>query len=165
MDKSIMDPVALPAHDQPVLVSGAGFAGLATAWWLHRLGYRVVIVEAAGNLRRGGTPVDIEGETIDVLTRMGLIEAVLAKALPPRRLEFKDENDITLAGIDAGEDPTTRTRYEVHRDDLLDIFATALPDDVEIVFGRSIEQLDEGRRRVSDAQRWKLPKLCVGVRL
>ena len=31
-----------------------------------------------------------EGETIDILTRMGLADAVRAKALPPRRFEFKD---------------------------------------------------------------------------
>jgi len=148
MIESIIYPAILPTHGQPVLVSGAGFAGLATAWWLNQLGHHVVIVEAAKALRRGGTPVDIEGETIDVLTRMGLIKAVRAKALPPRAMEFKDENDVTLAAIDA-EDPATQTRYEIHRDDLLDILAGALPDDVELLFGRSVEQLAAGPNGVS----------------
>jgi 2-polyprenyl-6-methoxyphenol hydroxylase-like FAD-dependent oxidoreductase len=66
-----------------VLVSGASFAGLATAYWMHRLGYRVTVIEVASGLRKGGTPVDIEGETIGVLTSMGMIDAVRAKALPP----------------------------------------------------------------------------------
>jgi 2-polyprenyl-6-methoxyphenol hydroxylase-like FAD-dependent oxidoreductase len=54
----------------PVLISGASFAGLATAFWMTRLGYGVTIVEAASGLRRGGTPVDIEGETVAILDRM-----------------------------------------------------------------------------------------------
>jgi 2-polyprenyl-6-methoxyphenol hydroxylase-like FAD-dependent oxidoreductase len=65
-----------------VLVSGASFAGMATAYWLNRLGYRVTVIELADGLRRGGTPVDIEGETIGILQRMGMLDAVRAKALP-----------------------------------------------------------------------------------
>ena len=104
MSPSITSPDMLRASDQHVLVSGAGFAGLATAYWLDTLGYRVTIVESAAALRRGGTPVDIEGETIDVLTRMRLIEAVRAKALPPRSLEFKDKYDVTLSAMEADGD-------------------------------------------------------------
>jgi 2-polyprenyl-6-methoxyphenol hydroxylase-like FAD-dependent oxidoreductase len=65
-----------------VLVSGASFAGLATAYWMNRLGYRVTVIDVASGLRKGGTPVDIEGETIGILARMGMIDAVRAKALP-----------------------------------------------------------------------------------
>jgi 2-polyprenyl-6-methoxyphenol hydroxylase-like FAD-dependent oxidoreductase len=54
-----------------VLVSGASFAGLVTAYWMNRLGYRVTVIEVASGLRKGGTPVDIEGETIGILARMG----------------------------------------------------------------------------------------------
>ena len=91
---------------QAVLVSGASFAGLATAFWLTRLGSRVTVVEIANELRRGGTPVDIEGETIATLTRMGLIEAVRARALPPRAFAFKDADNVTLAAVGAGSPPT-----------------------------------------------------------
>src|SRR5215468_5846855 len=84
----------------PLLVSGASFAGLATAYWLNRLGYRVTVVEISPGLRRGGTPVDIEGDTIDILQRMGMFDAVRAKVLPPRAFEFKDAQDRTLGGFD-----------------------------------------------------------------
>ncbi len=132
-----------------VLVSGASFAGLATAYWLNRLGYRVTIVEVAKELRRGGTPVDIEGETIDILARMGLVDAVRAKALPHRRFAFKDVDDITLGTVGAGSDQASSERYEIHRDDLLDILFGAVADDVELQFGRSIDRLEEGRDAVS----------------
>ncbi len=132
-----------------VLVSGASFAGLATAFWLNRLGHRVTVVEVSKGLRRGGTPVDIEGETIDILTRMGLADAVRAKALPPRRFKFKDADDMTLGTVGAGGDQASQERYEIHRDDLLDILFGAVAGDVELLFGRSIDRLEEGQGAVS----------------
>jgi 2-polyprenyl-6-methoxyphenol hydroxylase-like FAD-dependent oxidoreductase len=129
----------------PILVSGASFAGLATAYWLNRLGYRVTIVEVASGLRKGGTPVDIEGETVRILERMGLFDAVRAKALPPRAFQFKDAQDRTLGGfgLDTPPDAPPRDRFEIHRDDLLDILFGAIDGKVEILFGRSIKALEE----------------------
>ena len=137
------------ASSTSVLVSGASFAGLATAYWLHRLGHRVTIVEVAKGLRRGGTPVDIEGETIDILARMGLADAVRAKALPPRHFAFKDAGDATLGTVGAGGEPALHERYEIHRDDLLDILFGAVADDVELQFGRSINRLEDGQDAMS----------------
>ncbi len=144
--------VTASTHEQlPVLVSGGSFSGLSTAFWMARLGYRVTIIEAAGGLRRGGTPVDIEGETIDILTRMGMIEAVRAKALPARDFEFKDEDDATLGGLAAASRPDDQNgaRYEIHRDDLLDILFLAVDGSVELLFERSITGLIDGPDSVS----------------
>lgn len=135
----------------PVLISGASFAGLATAYWLVRLGYRVTVVELAAGLRKGGTPVDIEGETIEVLSRMGMFDAVRAKALPPRAFEFKDADDRTLGGFEAASGPggPPRDRFEIHRDDLLEILFTGVEDKVEILFGLSIKLLEDGPEGVA----------------
>jgi 2-polyprenyl-6-methoxyphenol hydroxylase-like FAD-dependent oxidoreductase len=139
----IEDPSA-PADNGTVLVSGASFAGLATAYWMNRLGYRVTVVEVASGLRRGGTPVDIEGETIGILKRMGLIDAVRAKALPPRGLEFKNADDTTVAMLEAPSATDEESaQYEIHRDDLLEILLAAVDGDVEVVFGRSIVSLEQ----------------------
>lgn len=126
-----------------VLVSGASFAGLATAYGLNRLGYRVTLIEAAQGLRRGGTPVDIEGETIDILKRMGLVDRVRARALPSRRFAFKNADDSTLGSMSVSGDQASEVRYEIHRDDLLDILFDAVADDVELLFGRSMTGLEE----------------------
>lgn len=144
-------PAATTPSQLPVLVSGASFSGLATAFWMTRLGYQVTIIEVASGLRRGGTPVDIEGETIDILTRMGMLGAVRAKALPPRDFEFKDENDTTLGGLSAASRPDDQdgARYEIHRDDLLDILFSAVDGSVELLFERSITQLVDGPDAVS----------------
>jgi 2-polyprenyl-6-methoxyphenol hydroxylase-like FAD-dependent oxidoreductase len=140
-----------PPSGAPVLVSGASFAGLATAYWLNRLGYRVRMVEVASGLRKGGTPVDIEGETVGILQRMGMFDAVRAKALPPRAFEFKDAQDHTLGGfgLETGPDAPPRTRFEIHRDDLLEILFAGIDGSVELLFGRSIKQLYDGPEGVT----------------
>ncbi len=146
----INDPVPvqnpIPLSKAPVLVSGASFAGLATAYWLIRLGYQVTMVEAALGLRKGGTPVDIEGETIGILQRMGMFDAVRAKALPPRAFEFKDALDHTLGGfgIETGPVAAPQTRFEIHRDDLLEILFAGVDGSVEVLFGRSVKHLEDG---------------------
>jgi len=129
-----------------VLVSGAGFAGLATAYWMNELGYRVTVIEVASGLRKGGTPVDIEGETIGALARMGMIDAVRAKALPPRGIEFKDADDVTLGVLEGRHvsDDAPYEKYEIHRDDLLDILFAPVNGVADVVFERSIKQLDNG---------------------
>jgi 2-polyprenyl-6-methoxyphenol hydroxylase-like FAD-dependent oxidoreductase len=147
-----------------VLVSGASFAGLATAFWLNRLGYRVTVVEVAPGLRRGGTPVDIEGETIAVLTRMGLMEAVQARTLPPRRFAFKDTKNATLGEMAHHPDDEAGPRYEIHRDDLLDILCRAIEGDVELLFNRSIVAIEEHPEAVSptfsDGSRHEFALIC-----
>lgn len=143
MASSSSTAVAAPAEAQAVLVSGASFAGLATAFWLRQIGYRVTVVEAAPGLRRGGTPVDIEGETIAILTRMGLMDAVRSRALPPRRFEFKDADNATLGSVGPSADAGASPRYEIHRDDFLDVLSGAIEGQVELLFGRSMTRLED----------------------
>jgi 2-polyprenyl-6-methoxyphenol hydroxylase-like FAD-dependent oxidoreductase len=150
-----------------VLISGASFAGLATAYGLNRLGYRVTLIEAAPGLRRGGTPVDIEGETIDILERMGLVDRVRANALPSRRFAFKNADDSTLGSMGVSGGQASEVRYEIHRDDLLDILFDAVADDVELLFGRSMTNVVERADGVSvtlDNGEERDVALVVGVR-
>ncbi len=64
-----------------VLVSGAGIAGPALAFWLTRYGYRVVVVESAPGLRPGGQTVDLRGAGADVIDRMGLLDEMKFRSL------------------------------------------------------------------------------------
>jgi 2-polyprenyl-6-methoxyphenol hydroxylase-like FAD-dependent oxidoreductase len=140
--------VAKDASRGAVLVSGASFAGLATAYWMNELGYEVTLIEIASELRKGGTPIDIEGESIQVLTRMGMIDAVRAKALPPRGLEFKNADGSTVGTIEP-EFESGEEKYEIHRDDLLDILFNSIKDTVEILFSCSIKEIKDERSRVT----------------
>ena len=71
--------------DQPtVLISGAGVAGPTLAFWLHRYGYRVIVVEIAAGVRPGGQTVDLRGAGRGVVERMGLLDAMTQRALDQR---------------------------------------------------------------------------------
>jgi len=59
-----------------ILISGAGIAGPALAYWLERRGHRPVLVERTPELRVGGHAVDIRGTALEVIERMGLETAV-----------------------------------------------------------------------------------------
>lgn len=128
-----------------VLISGASFAGLATALWMRRLGYEITIVEIGSSLKQGGTPVDIREGTIAIVERMGLLEQIRAKALAPRSTEFRSPAGEIIARMDP-EPPTDESAgdgYEIHRDDLLDILAAATEGEVEMLWSNSITSLTE----------------------
>jgi 2-polyprenyl-6-methoxyphenol hydroxylase-like FAD-dependent oxidoreductase len=151
IDQPVPAKRSSPPTGPRVLISGASFAGLATAYWMNRLGYRVTVIEVASGLRKGGTPVDIEGEAIGILARMEMLEDVRAKALPPRRFEFKEADDSTVAAVGHEADPqdAPNDKYEIHRDDLLDILFASVEGSAEVMFGRSIKELESGPDEVT----------------
>lgn len=59
-----------------VAVCGGGIAGRAVAWWLSRSGHEVVVIERFPGLRATGAQVDLRGQGIDAVERMGLLDAV-----------------------------------------------------------------------------------------
>ena len=133
-----------------VLISGASFAGLATAWWMQELGYRVTVVEIAPDLRKGGTPVDIRESVVDVVRRMGLLDQIVAASLPPRPMEFLDEEGIPLKRTTAqSEGPDENPGWEIERDDLLDLLFNKLQADVDFLFNDSIASVDETAEEVT----------------
>lgn len=152
MERQVREVDALAAAaGMRVLVSGASFAGLATAYWMNRLGFRVTVVEVAEGLRKGGTPVNIEGETIDVVRRMGLLDVIRANSLPPRTTEFRDADDGIEGLWPAQSHPAGEAGegYEIERDALLDLMFGLVAPDVDVVFGRSVVRLEEGRDGVA----------------
>jgi 2-polyprenyl-6-methoxyphenol hydroxylase-like FAD-dependent oxidoreductase len=130
---------------QSVLVSGASFAGLATAFWMLRLGYAVTIVERARGLRRGGAAVNIQDNCVDVVRDMGLLEQIRANRLSVERFEFKDADDVTQREMTlrAEGEPPSEIDIEVERDVLLDLLFGAVQDGVEIIFDDSVTGLRE----------------------
>lgn len=135
-----------PASHRPtVLISGASFAGLSTAWWMNRLGYAVTVVEVAQTIRKGGTPVDICDEVIDVVRRMGLLEEIAAHGLPPRPAEFLNTDGTPLTDRPARYDDAQAEEpgWEIERDLLLDLLFDKVKDDVEFLFADSIARVEE----------------------
>ncbi|MCO8309022.1 oxidoreductase, partial [Streptomyces sp. RKCA-744] len=59
-----------------VLIAGGGVAGQALAFWLTRGGHRVTVAERFPALRATGAQVDLRGQGIEAVRRMGLLDAV-----------------------------------------------------------------------------------------
>ena len=57
-----------------VLIVGAGIAGPALAFWLHRAGFAVTVMERAPRVRPGGQAVDLRGIAREVAAPIGAID-------------------------------------------------------------------------------------------
>ena len=138
-----------------VLVSGASFAGLSTAYWMRGLGYEVTVVETASGLRTGGTAVNIEENTILIVERMGILEQIRSSRLHLERWEFKNTHDVTVGAMDQ---PQAGESLEVERNTLLGLLFDLVKDDVEFVFDDSITALRETTTAVEASFRMGAPR-------
>lgn len=57
-----------------VLISGAGIAGPALAWFLAKTGARITVVEKANSLLPHGQNVDIVGSAVTAIKKMALMD-------------------------------------------------------------------------------------------
>jgi 2-polyprenyl-6-methoxyphenol hydroxylase-like FAD-dependent oxidoreductase len=143
MQKQVDVAAVVTAPNKNVLVSGASFAGLATAYWMNKLGYQVTVVEVAKDLKKGGTPVNVGDDVADIVKRMGLFEQIQAARLKMEGAERKNAHDVTEGPLQLslGSAPS-EVDWEIERDTLLDLMFGVVKDDVEFVFKNSIEALD-----------------------
>jgi len=129
-------------HMGNVLISGASFAGLATAFWMNRLGYAVTVVEVGKGLKRGGSPVDIKERTVDIMKRMGLLERIQACSLKAKAIDFLDAEGARIATM-AAQAGDSNPEYEVERDTLLDMMFEQVRNDAEFIFDDRIARFHE----------------------
>ena len=132
-----------------VLVSGASIGGPAVAYWLARAGFAVTVVEHAPQVRGGGYPIDIRGAAVEVVRRMGLLDAVRERHIGTRRLVVVDRADRTIAAVpSASGAPPDNADLELPRGELTELLHRATADAVEYVFDDSIAELDDRGRAV-----------------
>lgn len=122
-----------------VLVSGAGIAGPAVAYWLSRYGFEVTVVEKASGPRPGGQAVDVKpGIHITILERMGILDDVRARRTGTTDTVFVDAAGRELA-VMPGE--FTGGDLEIARGDLTEILHAHTVDACEYVFGDHVTGL------------------------
>jgi len=128
-----------------VLISGAGIGGTALAYWLHRHGARVTVVERAAALRDGGYKVDIRGAALDVVARMGLLDDIRA-----RRTDVRAGSVVNAAGrrVASMDGDTFGGRVhgdaEILRGDLNRLMYERVAASIEFRFGDGIAALTQG---------------------
>ena len=128
--------------NREVLISGAGVAGPALAFWLTRAGFRVTVVERAPEPRAGGYKVDVRGAATTVLTRMGLHREAMEHDTGMRTTTYVSRAGRTIASLPAsllmgrrGDD------LEIMRGDLGRILFDATRADADYRFGDAIADL------------------------
>lgn len=133
--------MALPLRGTRILISGAGVAGPALAYWLGRYGATTTVVETASTLRTSGFAVDFRGRThLSVLKRMGVLDELRAIQTHGGAMTTVDEQGrviYTLPSEWAGGD------VEVRRRDLSRVFVDHSADTTEYVFGDRISAMTE----------------------
>jgi 2-polyprenyl-6-methoxyphenol hydroxylase-like FAD-dependent oxidoreductase len=144
-----------PLH---VAIVGYGTAGQAAAVLLSRDGHRVEVFERAPQPGPVGAGLLLQPTGLQVLWRMGLLDAALAHGAPVRRLHGETPRgrtvmDMRYSGLDAG-----MFGLGMQRGALFSLLAGAWDGIESMHRGTCIEAIDDGTRRVRDAGgRWHGP--------
>jgi len=150
---------APPIHKLDIIISGAGIAGLTTAYFLLRAGHNVTIVEQASTIRASGQNVDVRGHALTVLKRMtgpsegkgtqyDAYEAVCARVTREKGLRFVDGRDVVRAEFPVGDGTAFTGEIEIMRGDLAGVLYGAVKGwkGLEMKFGSrvvAVEQLED----------------------
>jgi 2-polyprenyl-6-methoxyphenol hydroxylase-like FAD-dependent oxidoreductase len=125
-----------PLSGTRVLICGASIAGTSLAYWLHRYGAEVTVVERAPGLRPGGQAVDFKGETHRrVLQEMGVLEEIERRQTGKTDLLVVDgqgRQRATIPGEFIGGD------VEILRGDLNEILYDLTAETCRYLFGDTI---------------------------
>lgn len=126
------------------LISGAGVAGPAAAYWLSAAGWETTIVEKAPSPRAGGYVIDFWGLGYDLAERMGLLEDIEAVGYHVRELNVVGDRGERIAGFGTSVfNELTGGRFvTLARTDLSDLLLDAAAGkDTDVVFGNEIVAL------------------------
>jgi 2-polyprenyl-6-methoxyphenol hydroxylase-like FAD-dependent oxidoreductase len=155
-------------QNRDVLISGAGIAGPALAYWLSAHGFTTTVVERAPAPRAGGQTVDLRGAGRTVIERMGLMERVRGVTVDQRGIAF-----VGADGQIAARMPTELfggegivSEIEVLRGDLGQVLYEATVPSTEYLFddtSRRLDQDDEGVTVTFEKSRPRRFGLVIGA--
>ena len=128
-----------------VLISGAGIAGPALAFWLKAGGFEPTLIERAPRLRAGGYVIDFWGLGYDIAERMGLASDIKRVGYHMRELRIVDDRCRRVAGFGTKVfTELTNGRYvTLGRSELSRLLFEKIHGTSEVIFGDEIVSLDE----------------------
>src|SRR5215472_8022552 len=136
---------AMATHKKTILISGASIAGPTLAYWLNRYGFTPTVVERSPVLRTGGFPIDVRNEAVEIAKRMGIWSDLQQKSTTLDQLSFMDARNRRISGINMlmlrKMLDLDRTWAEILRGDLAETLYKATKNEVEYLFGDSIQAM------------------------
>jgi 2-polyprenyl-6-methoxyphenol hydroxylase-like FAD-dependent oxidoreductase len=136
-------------RNKDVLISGAGVAGQALAYWLRRFGFAPVVVERAPAPRDGGQAVDLRGAAIEVARRTGILDAARTARTGTRGMSYVNSAGKRLASLNGAFGVIDPEDIEIVRGDLVSILHEAARNDVEYIFDDSVSSLTDATAGVT----------------
>lgn len=140
----------MAASHRNILISGAGIAGPALAYWLKRYGFSPTVVEQAPKPRTGGYVFHLHGLSgIEVLKRTGVWDKILEHRRIDREFMFVDRSDRALARLQTpaavADVEASGEQITIRRSDVARVLYDHTRNDVEYIFGNSVRRLDDSR--------------------
>ena len=128
-----------------VLISGAGIAGPALAQGLAKAGTRVTVVEKSRAILPHGQSVDIQGNAVEVIKKMGLLNQIKRLNTTEKGTRFIDAKGRPFAPfpVREGASASFTSELEILRGDLAAIFHEATKDlpNVNYLLGTTIKEV------------------------
>lgn len=136
------------SESRQILIAGGGIAGLAAWRALRQQGIQSLVIERRPIATDGGLAINLPGNAIAALHRLGLGEAIERLGHPVRKREYRTHDDRLLAAIDedAFWGDAMRPRA-VRRSDLAAMLGEGL-DASSLKAGHAIGQIDEEKEAV-----------------
>lgn len=138
-------------ENKSILISGAGIAGTTLAYWLKKFGFNPTIVEHAAKLREGGYAIDFWGAGFNVAERMGIVSELSKADLGITELSIVNENSERKAGLNYPKIKKLMKgrAFTLLRGDLAKIIDNHLGKDIEIIFGDTIDKIEQNADEVT----------------
>ena len=124
-----------------ILISGAGVAGLTSAIWLARHGFKPVVIEKAPEIRADGFIVSLSHASYHYAKKLGLLEKIAAKNSGIRESSYHDRRGKAMLTLDFRDLFRGVDVVQIMRDDLEDILYAEARKLVEIRLGTSITKI------------------------
>ncbi|HEX3695516.1 MAG TPA: FAD-binding domain [Polyangia bacterium] len=129
-----------------ILISGAGIAGPALAYWLLRYGLQPTLIERAPRRRTGGYVIDFWGAGYDLTERMGLLPAVLQAGYQVKEVRLVGATGRRIGGFDVQlfREATQGRFTSLPRGDLAAILHRAIEGRAPTTFDDSVTRIEDG---------------------
>jgi 3-(3-hydroxy-phenyl)propionate hydroxylase len=129
----------------PVAIAGGGPIGLATALGLAKQGVPSIVIEADNSVCEGSRAICISRRSLQILQRLGVLDAFMAKGLPwtTGRSYYKDQEVLRFSMPHAQSDklPPMINIAQYHIEQFLLDEARKFPELIDIRWASSVTQL------------------------